>query len=51
VEVHTVVMDITDEGAIGKGFTGPSRVDHGLLSAGTIGHGSMDTVTTLHHEK
>jgi NAD(P)-dependent dehydrogenase (short-subunit alcohol dehydrogenase family) len=35
-QVHTVVMDMTDEGAVEKGFAGLSRVDHVLISAGTI---------------
>lgn len=38
---HTVVMDITDEGAVGKVFAGLSRVDHVLISAGTILNGAI----------
>jgi hypothetical protein len=38
-------------GAVEKGFADLSPIDHGLISAGTIRHGSMDTVTTLRHEK
>jgi NAD(P)-dependent dehydrogenase (short-subunit alcohol dehydrogenase family) len=40
-KVHTVVMDITDEGAVGKLFAGLSRVDHVLISAGTILNGAI----------
>jgi NAD(P)-dependent dehydrogenase (short-subunit alcohol dehydrogenase family) len=40
-QVHTVVMDITDEGAVEKGIAGLSRVDHVLLSAGTIVNGAI----------
>jgi hypothetical protein len=44
-----LVMDITNEGAVEKGFAGLSRVDHGLVSAGTIRNGPMDTMTSLRH--
>jgi NADP-dependent 3-hydroxy acid dehydrogenase YdfG len=50
-QVHTIVMDIGDEGAVEKNVAAFSRVDHGLISAGTIRHGSMDTVTTLRRER
>ena len=50
-QVHTVVMDITDQGAVEKGCAGFSPIDRGLISAGAIRHGSMDTVTTLRHER
>jgi NADP-dependent 3-hydroxy acid dehydrogenase YdfG len=39
--VHSVVMDMTDEGAIEKGFVGLSHVDHVLISAGTIVNGAI----------
>jgi hypothetical protein len=42
-------MDITDEGAVEKGFAGLSRVAHGLLAAGTIRDGPMDTMTSRRH--
>ena len=48
-KMHAVVMDITDEGSVEKGFAGLCRVDHGLISAGTIRSGTMDTMTTLRH--
>jgi NADP-dependent 3-hydroxy acid dehydrogenase YdfG len=48
-QVHTIVMDITDEGAVEKGFAGLSHVDHELVSAGTIRHSPMDTMTSLRH--
>jgi NAD(P)-dependent dehydrogenase (short-subunit alcohol dehydrogenase family) len=38
---HTAVMDITDEGAIEKVFASLSRVDHVLISAGTIRNGAI----------
>ena len=38
---HTVVMDITDDGAVGKVFAGLSHGDHGLISAGTILNGAI----------
>jgi NAD(P)-dependent dehydrogenase (short-subunit alcohol dehydrogenase family) len=40
-QVHTVVMDITDEGAVEKGLAGLSQVDHVLISAGTIVNGTI----------
>lgn len=50
-QVHTVVMDITDEGAVEKGFAGLSRVDHVLISAGTILNGALvkNDLATLRH--
>jgi hypothetical protein len=39
--VHTVVMAITDEGAVEKGIAGLCRVDHGLISAGTLRNGAL----------
>jgi NADP-dependent 3-hydroxy acid dehydrogenase YdfG len=35
-QVHTVVTDITDDGGVEKVFAGLSRVDHVLISAGTL---------------
>ena len=35
-QVHTVVMNISDEGAVEKGFAGLSRVNHVRISAGTM---------------
>ena len=35
-QVHTVVMDITDEGAVEKGFAGLGRVDHVLISGEVV---------------
>jgi hypothetical protein len=49
--VHTIVMDMTNDGAVEPVFAGLNRVDLGLISAGTICHGSMDTVTTLPRER
>jgi NAD(P)-dependent dehydrogenase (short-subunit alcohol dehydrogenase family) len=40
-QVHTVVMDITDEGAVEKAFADLHRVDHVLISAGTIVSGAI----------
>ena len=34
-------MAITDDGAVEKGFVGPSRVEHGLISAGTLRNGAI----------
>jgi NAD(P)-dependent dehydrogenase (short-subunit alcohol dehydrogenase family) len=34
-------MDITDEDAVGKVFAGLSRVDHVLISAGTLRNGAI----------
>ena len=39
--VHTVVMDMTDEGAVEKVYVRFSRVDHVLISAGTIRNGAI----------
>jgi NADP-dependent 3-hydroxy acid dehydrogenase YdfG len=49
--VHTVVMDVADDGAVEKNVAALSRVDHWLISAGTIRSGTMDTMTTLRHER
>jgi NAD(P)-dependent dehydrogenase (short-subunit alcohol dehydrogenase family) len=38
---HTVVMDITDEDAVGQVFAGLSHVDHVLISAGTLRNGAI----------
>jgi NAD(P)-dependent dehydrogenase (short-subunit alcohol dehydrogenase family) len=40
-QVRTVVMDITDEGAVDKAFADLGRVDHVLISAGTIRNGAF----------
>jgi NAD(P)-dependent dehydrogenase (short-subunit alcohol dehydrogenase family) len=40
-EVRTIAADITDEAAIGQIFDGLQRVDHVLISAGTIRNGSI----------
>jgi hypothetical protein len=48
-QVHTIVMDMTNEGAVKKGFAGLRFLDHVLISAGTIRHGPMDTLTSLRH--
>ena len=40
-QVHTAVMDITDEGGVEKVFAGLSRVDHVLISAGTLRNGAI----------
>jgi NAD(P)-dependent dehydrogenase (short-subunit alcohol dehydrogenase family) len=40
-QVHTVVMDITDQGAVEKGFAGLSRIDHVVISAGTLRNGAI----------
>ena len=40
-QVHMAMMDITNEGTGEKVFAGLSQVDHGLISAGTLRHGSM----------
>jgi NAD(P)-dependent dehydrogenase (short-subunit alcohol dehydrogenase family) len=40
-EVRTVAADITDEAAVGQVFAGLDRVDHVLISAGTIRNGTM----------
>ena len=40
-QVHTLMMDITDEGAVEKGFDGLSHVDYVLVSAGTIVNGTI----------
>jgi hypothetical protein len=34
-------MAIMDDGAVEKGFVGPSRVEHGLISAGTLRNGAI----------
>lgn len=47
--MHTIVMDMTNEGAVEKGFAGLRFLDHVLISAGTIRHGPMDTMTSLQH--
>jgi hypothetical protein len=44
-------MDMTDEGAGEKGFADLSLINRGLTSAGTIRHGSIETVTTLRRER
>ena len=50
-KAHTVVMDITNEGAVEKGFAGLSRVEHVLISAGTIRNGTIvnNDLATLRH--
>ena len=40
-KVNTVVMDITDEGAVEKVFAGLSHIDHVVISAGTILNGAI----------
>jgi NADP-dependent 3-hydroxy acid dehydrogenase YdfG len=35
-KMHAVVMEITDEGAVEKGFAGFRQVDQKLISAGTM---------------
>ena len=40
-QVHTVIMDITDEGGVEKVFAGLSRVDRGLISAGIMLNGAI----------
>lgn len=40
-EARTVVADITDDAAVGQVFAGLSRVDHVLVSAGTIINGTI----------
>jgi NAD(P)-dependent dehydrogenase (short-subunit alcohol dehydrogenase family) len=40
-QVHMVVMDLTDEGAVEKGFAGLRHVDHVLISAGTLRNGAI----------
>jgi NAD(P)-dependent dehydrogenase (short-subunit alcohol dehydrogenase family) len=40
-QVHTVIMDIADADAVGKAFAGISRVDHVLISAGTLRNGAI----------
>jgi NAD(P)-dependent dehydrogenase (short-subunit alcohol dehydrogenase family) len=40
-QVHTLAMDVTDEGAVEKVFAALSRVDHVLISAGTILNGTI----------
>ncbi len=40
-EARTVVADIADEAAIAQVFEGLSRVDHVLISAGTIRNGAL----------
>jgi hypothetical protein len=47
--VHTIVMDMSNEGAVKKGFAGLRFLDRVLISAGTIRHGPMDTMTSLRH--
>jgi hypothetical protein len=47
--MHTIVMDMTNEGAVEKGFAGLSPIDHGLISAGANRHSPMDTMTSLRH--
>jgi NADP-dependent 3-hydroxy acid dehydrogenase YdfG len=39
-KAHTAVMEITDEDAVGKVFASLSRVDHVVISAGTILNGA-----------
>ena len=40
-QVHTIVMHITDEGDVGQVFEGLRRIDHGLISAGTMRNGTI----------
>jgi NAD(P)-dependent dehydrogenase (short-subunit alcohol dehydrogenase family) len=40
-KVHMAVMDIADEGGVKKVFAGLSRVDHVLISAGTLRSGAI----------
>ena len=49
--MHTVVMDITDDGGVEKVFAGLSRVDHVLISAGTLRNGAIvnNDLATLRH--
>ena len=35
-QAQTIVMNITDEGTVEQGMAGPSQVDHGPISAGTM---------------
>jgi NADP-dependent 3-hydroxy acid dehydrogenase YdfG len=39
--VHTVVMDVADEGAVEKNVAALSRVDHGYISAGIMLNGAI----------
>src|ERR671923_361237 len=50
-KVHRVVMDITDDGGVEKVFVGLSRVDHVLVSAGTLRNGAIvhNDLATLRH--
>ncbi len=50
-EVRPVVADIADEAAIGQVFESLSRVDHVLISAGTIRNGALvnNDLETLRH--
>jgi NAD(P)-dependent dehydrogenase (short-subunit alcohol dehydrogenase family) len=45
-KMHTVVMDLTDESAVGKVLAGVRQVGHGFISAGTIRHGTIVTMTS-----
>jgi NAD(P)-dependent dehydrogenase (short-subunit alcohol dehydrogenase family) len=40
-QVRTVVMDITEEHAVEKGLAGLNRIDHLLLSAGTLRNAAL----------
>lgn len=40
-KVRTVVMDITDEHAVEKGLAGLNRIDHVLISAGTLRNAAL----------
>lgn len=48
-KVYTAVVDITDEDSVGKVFAGLRRVDHVVISAGTLRNGAIvnNDLTTL----
>jgi NAD(P)-dependent dehydrogenase (short-subunit alcohol dehydrogenase family) len=48
-QVHAIVMDMTNEAAVEKGFAGLRFLDHVLISAGSIRNGPMYTMTSLRH--